>query len=405
MPRQLRERAELNLYRHKKAIKFTVGLIAILIVAVSGYYNNFVVSKLKEREREAIRLFADGIQFLAEQGDGANLTFVNENIVKANTTVPLILATDAGDPTGAYLNLNIPDGLTEEELDDFLREEIKEMRLEVDPIPIIYRNLEGEIEMTEYVYYRNSDLLRQLNYYPLIQLGTILLFAALAYLAFSFSRTAEQNRVWVGLAKETAHQLGTPLSSLMAWLEYLKDDERTRQHEALPEMDKDVEKLLLITERFSNIGSVPKLEYASISELVQGTVDYLRPRISSKVSMEVSGLNEEDYRGRVNPHLFSWVIENIIKNAVDAMAGVGSIKIWVAPTTGGFVAVDIQDNGPGIAKKNLKRVFQAGFSTKQRGWGLGLTLAKRIIQQYHQGRIFVKSSSPEGTTFRVMVQG
>jgi signal transduction histidine kinase len=404
MPHQLRERAELNLYRHKNAIKFVVGFIAITIVSVSGYYNNFVVSKLKERERQSIQLFADGIQFLADQGDGANLTFVNENIVKANTTVPLILATENGEPTGAYLNLDIPAGLTEAELDGFLRQEIADMREEVAPIPVVYRNLAGEVELTEYVYYRNSDLLRQLNYYPLIQLGTILLFAGLAYLAFSFSRTAEQNRVWVGLAKETAHQLGTPLSSLMAWLEYLKSDERTQQHEALPEMDKDIEKLLLITERFSNIGSVPQLEYASVEELVQNTVAYLRPRISTKVSMDVTTVGKE-HRARVNAHLFSWVIENIIKNAVDAMSGVGSINIRIAPTTGGYIAVDIKDSGPGIAKKNVRRVFQPGFTTKQRGWGLGLTLAKRIIQQYHQGRIFVKQSGPGGTTFRVMVQG
>jgi signal transduction histidine kinase len=404
MPRYLRETAELNLYRNKNTIKILVGLIAILIVVVSVYYNNFIVDILKEREYERVDMFARAIEFLAEQGDNANVTFINEQIVRSNTTIPVILADQNGDPTGAYLNLNLPEELPEGELMDRLRAEIALMRAANPPVLVEYRNTANQIEHIEYVYYHNSDLLRQLSYYPFIQLSTILLFGALAYLAFSFSRTAEQNRIWVGLAKETAHQLGTPLSSLMAWLEYLKADERTGQHEALPEMAKDLEKLHMITERFSNIGSVPVLERTSVPEMVQSSVNYLQKRISTKVKITISSVGN-DLRAQLNPHLFGWVIENLIKNAVDAMSGIGTIDIRIAPAGNNMVHIDITDNGKGISKTNVKKVFQPGFTTKKRGWGLGLTLAKRIIEHYHGGRIYVKHSEPSvGTTFRIVLR-
>jgi signal transduction histidine kinase len=404
MARPLRETAELNLYRHKSTIKILVGLIAILIVVVSVYYNNFIVHMLKERERSTVDLFARSIEFMAEQGDHANVTFINEHIIKSNTTIPVILADQMGEPTLDYLNLDIPENLTEAELYEILRAEINNMRAENEPIQVVYRNAANQVEHVEYVFYRNSDLLRQLSYYPFIQLSTILLFGALAYLAFSYSRTAEQNRVWVGLAKETAHQLGTPLSSLMAWLEYLKADERTRQHEALPEMAKDLEKLHLITERFSNIGSVPVLELTSVPDMINSSVNYLQKRISTKVKITVSSVGN-DLRAQLNPHLFGWVIENVIKNAVDAMSGIGTIDIRIAPGNNNTVHIDIVDNGKGISKSNLKKVFEAGFTTKKRGWGLGLTLAKRIIDHYHRGRIYVKHSEPNvGTTFRIVLR-
>jgi signal transduction histidine kinase len=404
MPRYLRETAELNLYRNKNTIKILVGLIAILIVVVSVYYNNFIVDILKEREYERVDMFARAIEFLAEQGDNANVTFINEQIVRSNTTIPVILADQNGEPTGAYLNLNLPEELPENELRDRLKAEISLMRAANPPVLVEYRNTANQIEHIEYVYYHNSDLLRQLSYYPFIQLSTILLFGALAYLAFSFSRTAEQNRIWVGLAKETAHQLGTPLSSLMAWLEYLKADERTGQHEALPEMAKDLEKLHMITERFSNIGSMPVLERTSVPEMVHSSVNYLQKRISTKVKITISSVGN-DLRAQLNPHLFGWVIENLIKNAVDAMSGIGTIDIRIAPAGNNLVHIDITDNGKGISKANVKKVFQPGFTTKKRGWGLGLTLAKRIIEHYHGGRIYVKHSEPSaGTTFRIVLR-
>lgn len=404
MARQLRESAEVNLYRHKRSIKILVAIIAILIVVVSVYYNNFIVDILKERERRTVDLFADAVEFLAEQGDNANVTFINEQLIKGNTTIPVILADQLGEPTGAHLNLDIPENLSQAELHERLRAEIASMRADNEPVQVVYRNAADQVEHVEYVFYHNSDLLRQLSYYPFIQLSTILLFGALAYLAFSYSRTAEQNRVWVGLAKETAHQLGTPLSSLMAWLEYLRADERTRQHEALPEMSKDLEKLHMITERFSNIGSIPVLEPTYVPDMIHSSINYLQKRISTKVKITINSVGT-DLKANLNPHLFGWVIENVIKNAVDAMSGIGTIDIRIAPGSNNTINIDITDNGKGISKANIKKVFQPGFTTKKRGWGLGLTLTKRIIEHYHNGRIYVKHSEPNaGTTFRIVLR-
>lgn len=399
-----KESAESSLYQHKNTVKFIVLFIAALIVVVSIYYNNFIVDILRAREKQSIELFARATEFLIQQGDEANATFINEYIIKTNVTIPVILTDQFGEPTGAFRNLDIDESKSSEELLQLLRIAVAEMKEENEPIPVVYRNAMGEIVSFEYIYYQNSDLLRQLNYYPYIQLAIILLFAGLTYLAFSYSRTAEQNRVWVGLAKETAHQLGTPLSSLMAWLEYLQADERTRGHEAVSEMGKDVEKLLMITERFSNIGSVPVLEPTDVYEVIQQSISYLQKRISTKVKFTISTVGKDIY-AQMNRPLFNWVIENLCKNAVDAMSGIGQIDIRIMRGSGQFIIIDITDNGKGMSKAQAKKVFQPGFTTKKRGWGLGLTLAKRIIEIYHRGRIFVKHTEPdEGSTFRIMLR-
>ena len=401
-----KETAELKFYQHKNTVKILVVFIAALIVAVSVYYNNFIVNILKGREKQSVDLFAKAVAFLAQQGDDSNFTFINEEILKTNTTIPVILANQYGEPKDAhaYLNLDIDEKLPAAERIRILKTVMDEMQEENEPVPIVYRNPVGEIIDIEYVYYSNSELLRLLSYYPIIQLTTILFFAILAYLAFSYSRTAEQNRVWVGLAKETAHQLGTPLSSLMAWLEYLQSDERTAGHEAIAEMGKDVEKLQMITERFSNIGSVPVLEQTDVYEVIQQAMNYLQRRISTKVKVTITTVGS-DLQAQVNKHLFNWVIENVVKNAVDAMSGIGQIDIRIMRGSGHQVIVDISDNGKGMSKSKAKMVFQPGFTTKKRGWGLGLTLAKRIIENYHKGRIFVKHTEvDEGTTFRIILR-
>jgi signal transduction histidine kinase len=221
---------------------------------------------------------------------------------------------------------------------------------------------------------------------------------------FNYSRRAEQNRVWVGLAKETAHQLGTPLSSLMAWVEYFKET-FPEQKEIFDELQKDVDRLEMITERFSNIGSVPKLSEGNVFELVSEVMKYLQTRISKKVVFSIEAFPTEDIRSNINRPLFAWVIENIVKNAVDAMDGIGSIHIKIMKVSEGQVAVDISDSGKGITKANIKDLFKPGFTTKRRGWGLGLALAKRIVENYHGGKIFVKSSEiNKGTTFRIMLK-
>jgi two-component system, sporulation sensor kinase E len=397
-----RDASELNLYQNKNTIKYLLLLVAASIVFVSLYYNSSVVNLLREREKTAIDLFANSIEFLAEQGDNANVTFINENIIRSNVTIPVILTNQHGEPTGAYLNVDVPESLAKDELIEFLREPLAEMKGQNEPVPVVYRNGLGQVEHMEYVYYQDSTLLRQLRYFPYIQLSVIVLFAVLAYLAFSYSRSAEQNQVWVGLAKETAHQLGTPLSSLMAWMDYLRADERTSGHEAIPEMEKDVEKLNIVTERFSQIGSVPVLETGSVYETVQQTVSYLQKRVSSKISITITTVGA-DLSARMNRPLFGWVIENLCKNAVDAMAGIGKIEIVLAETKQGVV-IDISDTGKGMSKSRAKQIFRPGFSTKPRGWGLGLTLAKRIIENYHGGRIYVKHSEPnKGTTFRIVL--
>jgi len=278
------------------------------------------------------------------------------------------------------------------------------MRDTYEPIEIKLRDQQTrEVYGTQYVYYKNSFLLAQLTYYPYVQLSVIALFGFVAYLVFNYSKAAEQNRVWVGLAKETAHQLGTPISSLMAWVEYFKDQAKVEDKSLIEELNKDIKKLQVITERFSNIGSEPVLKEENIEELITNIIDYLKPRISTKVNFSIHALTP-DIIAMVNAPLFEWVVENLCKNAVDAMSGTGKITIYILKGSEGRVFVDIADNGKGIPKAKIKQVFNPGFTTKQRGWGLGLTLAKRIIQTYHQGKIFVKSSEEnKGTTFRIVL--
>lgn len=252
-----------------------------------------------------------------------------------------------------------------------------------------------------YIFYNDSPLLIKLKYYPYIQLGVIALFLLIAYYLFSTARNAEQNQVWVGMAKETAHQLGTPLSSLLAWIEVLKS--RNVDEKTINEMSRDLGRLETVTERFSKIGSAPNLEQQDINEVIKNTLKYLKTRLSKKVEFSHSTSNGNKVIASINVPLLEWVLENVIKNAVDALSGEGQISIHVTDQSQ-FVYIDISDNGKGIPKGARKTVFEPGYTTKQRGWGLGLSLAKRIIENYHAGKIFVKQSEPnEGTTFRIVL--
>jgi signal transduction histidine kinase len=279
-----------------------------------------------------------------------------------------------------------------------LEKELAGMQAEYEPILLV----EADIQ----VFYRNSELLLNLKYYPYVQLAVILLFGVLAYTLFNQSKISEQNRVWAGLTKETAHQLGTPIASLMAWIDYLRDSPVWEENrEIIQEMDKDVVKLRMVTERFSSIGSKPVIQPENLYESIEETIAYLRPRISTKVTMNINA-DSKDLDAMMNRPLFEWVIENICKNAVDAMKGKGTINIDILQDSDKYVIVDITDTGKGMEKNMFKRVFNPGFSTRQRGWGLGLTLAKRIIEGYHGGKIFVKNSEVgKGTTFRIVLHG
>jgi signal transduction histidine kinase len=279
---------------------------------------------------------------------------------------------------------------------DFLLATIAEMRQENEPITINMNN-----NSSNYIFYSDSELLQQLKVYPYFQLVIIALFLFISYYLFSTSRKVEQNQVWVGLAKETAHQLGTPLSSLMAWVEYLRLKGAVEES-TLGELAKDISRLETITERFSKIGSIPKLEPENLNAVIEDSLSYLKVRISKKVIVTCNTVNNLEVYAKLNPSLFSWVLENIIKNAVDAMKGEGNIDVLITDQSQ-FVYIDISDTGTGIPKAQQKTIFEPGFTTKQRGWGLGLSLVKRIVENYHEGKIFVKQSGDSGTTFRIVL--
>lgn len=391
-----------DIYSNKSRIKWIVLAVSILISAGSIFYTNLLVNQLQDKERRQIQVFAKALEYTVNETQNSNLYFITEEILFQNNSIPTILV-DQSDSIISYRNIDVED-LSANDLKKKLNAELAVMRGTYDPIEIKYRDKStNEIYDTQYIFYQNSFLLTQLTYYPYVQLSVIALFAFISYMAFNYSKAAEQNQVWVGLAKETAHQLGTPISSLMAWMEYFKEDDQFKDKSIIDELDKDIRKLQVITERFSNIGSTPVLNSEAMEPLIKNIIAYLKPRISPKVSISVLALTP-DIMAKVNPPLFEWVIENLCKNAVDAMNGSGAIFINILKGSEGRVFVDIADNGKGIPKSKLKHVFNPGFTTKKRGWGLGLTLAKRIIEIYHQGKISIKSSEEsQGTTFRIVL--
>ena len=393
-----------NLYQQKNIFKSLLIAVSVIIAAGSIYYTNLLVEELKEREERLINLYAKGIEFAANEDFGSEITFLNQEILIPNNNIPTVLVNSAGDYVfSRNLDIEIPDTLSQEEKNELAAPILAAMRAEHDPIPLELRLPNGEIFDSQYVYYKNSSLLTQLKYYPYVQLSVIAVFAILAYMIFSYSKTAEQNRVWAGMAKETAHQLGTPLSSLMAWVEYFKTDPARYEESIVVEIEKDIHRLEMITARFSSIGSLPTLSEENIYEVINGTIAYLQNRISSKVNIKVDAESDCLY-ARINKPLFDWVIENISKNAVDAMSGVGTLTISLKKSKENKVLVDITDTGKGIPKSKINQVFTPGFTTKRRGWGLGLSLAQRIIEHYHKGKIFVKSSEVNvGTTFRIIL--
>ena len=394
----------IDLYYDKSKLKWIILSISVFISVGSIFYTNVLVNQLKERERRQIELYAKAIQYTLDAKLDKDLNFVSDEILVPNNSIPTILLSESGQIL-EYRNIAIDSTLSDKGKQQTLYKELEKMRDEYEPIEVVDRDeITNEVYVINYVYYRNSFLLTQLKYYPIVQLSVIAIIAFISYMAFDYSKAAEQNRVWVGLAKETAHQLGTPISSLMAWVEYFKDQSDIKDKNLIDELNKDIKKLQVITERFSNIGSTPALKEEMVENLINSIVGYLKPRISQKVSITVDALTE-GIIARVNAPLFEWVIENLCKNAVDAMAGSGSIHIYILKGSEGRVFVDINDTGKGIQKSRIKQVFNPGFTTKKRGWGLGLTLAKRIIEIYHEGKIYIKSSEEnKGTTFRIVLQ-
>ncbi|WP_114777572.1 sensor histidine kinase [Botryobacter ruber] len=386
------------IYSQKNRIKLIVVVVALIIGAATITYTNILVSKLSEREQELVHLYAKGLRYMINASSDDNIVFIEQEILSSNHTVPVIL-TDEDENILDTKNMDLPENISEERKNELLQREIRKMKAQHEPIVVPWA--EGSVN---YVFYKDSDLLSELRYYPYVQLMVIASFALIAYFTFSYSRRAEQNRVWVGLAKETAHQLGTPLSSLMAWYEYMKYSPKFENEPIVEELWKDVRRLEVITERFSNIGSVPLLRDENIFQVTQNAINYLQNRISSKVVFKVFSDFPPEITAKVNVSLFDWVIENICKNAVDAMEGKGSITLHLSLLGKSQIALDITDTGKGIPKSKMDTVFLPGYTTKKRGWGLGLALAKRIIDNYHQGRLYVKSSEVgKGATFRIVL--
>ena len=366
-----------DIYGQRNTLKIIVALNLLLVGSASLLYTNRLIEQLETREESYMRLYSKALTYVNAMTDfKEDINFVAQEVLLTNTNnkVPAIYVDETGHPS-FHINLDdYPENASEDEKARFLLERTQEMKTEHPPIPVEFG--EGK---RGYIYYSNSFLLTQLRYFPYVQLVTLLVLGFLAYLAFSSARRAEQNRVWVGLAKETAHQLGTPLSSLMAWVEYFRSDDGMDPSIA-DEIEKDVKRLETITARFSSIGSVPTLRPENLYDTVSNFVSYLQRRISTKVTMRVENQLPEGQNVQVNKLLFEWVIENICKNAVDAMSGVGSLTIKLLPLAKQQIAIDITDTGKGISKANMQKVFTPGYSTKKRGWGLGLTLAKRIVE-------------------------
>jgi signal transduction histidine kinase len=397
----------LDLYSKRSNLKWVVLSVSVFIGLGSIWYTNILVDKIKIREKKLIEQYANAIEYLANDQKSDNYNFVLDEIINANTTVPIIITDEFGIPTDVYRNLPEADNAESPKLRNrILRRELELMKEENEYRILTLRNKDtDEIYGYQYLYYKNSILLTQLKYYPVAQLSIIAIFGLIAFMAFNYSKTAEQNRVWVGLAKETAHQLGTPLSSLMAWVEYFKTDDDFKNKDIVQELEKDVERLEMITSRFSNIGSEPSLKSTNLYDIIEETVGYLKRRVSSKVSFEINSFPNKNIYAEINGPLFKWVIENLIKNAVDAMAGSGKLTIKLLRANEGQAIIDISDTGKGIPSSKIGKVFQPGFTTKKRGWGLGLTLVKRIVENYHKGKIFVKYSEVNiGTTFRILLR-
>ncbi len=384
-------------YDRIKQVKALLVVMAVVIAVVSLVVSHSLVSDLAEGERNNMEVWAAAMRTLNNADEHTDLSLVLK-VLNGNHTIPVIVQERTGE-IQSYRNLYLRAGNASDSLAEIQRMAAG-MRAAGQVIRVYFDDADVHTDADDYmeICYDDSSMLKRLASYPYVQLGVVLVFVVVAIFALLSSKKAEQNKVWVGLSKETAHQLGTPISSLMAWVEILK--ETYPDDELIPEMDKDVRRLEMIAERFSKIGSLPEPREEVLNTVIEHVVDYISRRTSNKVTMECR-LPEEPLRVRMCAPLFEWVIENLCKNAIDAMGGQGSITV-TAVEEDGKVAVEVTDTGKGIPKKRFGTVFSPGFTTKKRGWGLGLSLAKRIVEEYHHGRIFVKwSELGQGTTFRV----
>lgn len=375
-----------NIYTSRSILKYIFIVFSVIIAATSIFIIQILVDRLATEERARMELWADATREMIRTDNlDSDLSFV-QKVIESNRTIPVVLADEVG-------NVLFARNIDEKELN--AKTKVADFEFKHEPIEVAFDD-----ETKQYIYYDDSLLLRQLSYFPIVQIGVIILFLLLMFLAFYALQRAEQNKVWIGLSRETAHQLGTPISSLLAWNELLAM--RYPDDELLDEMQKDISRLRAIADRFSKIGSKPELQSVLLDDVLRSTISYMSLRVSNKVLFLYKG--SSSLQVKINTDLFSWVVENICKNAIDAMEGIGEIRFEVVETPR-RVFIDIADTGKGIAKSKQKTIFLPGYTTKARGWGLGLSLAKRIIKEYHKGNIFVKSSEiGVGTTFRIALK-
>jgi len=403
----------MNPYQQKKRWKYILIAFALIIASGSLFYTSYLVKNIARSERTRAQVWALSMKQIISSDDNDFLTYVFA--VRDSSTVPAIVTDENGrfifskelDTTKTFINLP-PDAAKDKNAKhydlEYFKSELKTMQSQHEPIKIMLPRT-GENNNYWLIYYKDSALLQELKIFPYVQLSVIAIFLVVAYTAFNSSRKSEQNQVWVGLAKETAHQLGTPISSLMAWVELLKDKFHAEKDPLFAEMENDIKRLEIVADRFSKIGSKPKLEDHSVYYVIKDFVDYFSVRVSHNISFEITG--NPNLRAGLNVPLFDWVLENLLKNAVNAIEGKGKIKVEISANKvkKNQILIDVTDTGKGIPRSKFDTVFQPGYTTRKRGWGLGLSLTKRIIMNYHNGTIVVRDSEVgKGTTFRIVLK-
>lgn len=372
-----------------------LALLAVAIISGTILYSNHLAKKIANGEREKVNIWVQSLKTRAVTTDKLTLDLTNI-ITTENRDIPIIETDENDNPSGVYLNL---DSLNIIKDTSFLRKKVSSFKNKNPPISL---EVSKDPLIINKYYYGDSNLLGQVKYYPIIQLFIVALFVLIIIYSITTRNKSTENQVWAGMAKETAHQLGTPITSLQGWVEILKETEGCI--ELAEDMSKDIDRLKLISDRFGKIGSIPKLENRNIEIQINQMVEYIKRRSSSHVQFTTLVTGEKPVIVSISPLLFDWVMENLLKNALDAMDGKGAINI-ITNNEVSHVVIDVNDTGKGISKKNIRKVFKPGFTTKKRGWGLGLSLSKRIIEQYHNGHLFVKySDHKKGTTFRIMLK-
>ncbi|MCF6348251.1 MAG: HAMP domain-containing histidine kinase [Flavobacteriaceae bacterium] len=392
----------MNLPLNKNALRWILIIAAFLLVALILWNTNLFFQKFKQEERSKMEVLAKAYENMNNPDLDVDIT-LEGNIIDSNKNIPMILTNKDGKIVG-WNNLDLE---TESNFDDlptkermFLTKQLGVMKGENEPLLIRQHNSD---KIYQRIHYRDSDILNKLQYYPIALLLILFLFGTIIYLVFKSNKVAEQNKLWAGMAKETAHQIGTPLSSLLGWVEILRMDNAAES--TVIEIEKDIDRLNTIADRFSKIGSIPKLTRHNLVTETKKSYDYYASRASKLVDFHFETDEDLKIYAMINPQLFSWVIENLVKNAIDAMDGKGTLRIKVQPKNGKYVQVLVSDSGKGIPKSMYTKIFDPGYTTKRRGWGLGLSLTKRIIEDYHKGKVQVeKSEVDNGTTMSVLLK-